>query len=115
MCLDLPFDHLPHQLQHFPRLGVTFRLQFRVQQLSVDGHLKAASIRRYKRDLLDGVFVLFEQFIHQADGPSGVMSDRAVDNFDGEHGREFLSSGDSPFAHSASLRDASQKWLSSLH
>jgi hypothetical protein len=33
------------------------------------------------------VLELFKQFIRQAHGPAGVVSDRAIDNFDLKHGK----------------------------
>lgn len=52
--------------------------QLGVQQLSIDSHFELPAIRRDQFDLFDHMLILFEQFIHQAHGPTGVVSDRAV-------------------------------------
>jgi hypothetical protein len=82
---ELFSNQFPDQPQHLPRLGVAMRLQLRIQQLPIRSHLELAAIRRHKRDRFDHVLIILQQFIHQAHGPTGVMSDRAVHNFDFQH------------------------------
>lgn len=64
---------------------MALRLQFRVQQLPVDGDFEATAVGRRQFDLLDYVLVFLEQLFRQTHGPAGVVSDRAVDNFNGKH------------------------------
>ena len=84
-------NHLPHQPQDLSRLGMAVRLELRIQQLSVHTYLELTPIRWDERDCLDQVLIVLEQFIHQAHGPASVVSDRAIDNLDLQHGslREF--------------------------
>jgi hypothetical protein len=78
-------DQILHQPQHFSRLGVAMQLQLRIDQLSIDRHLKATAIRRHERDRLDQMLIILEQLLCQAHGPIGVMSNRAVNNFNFQH------------------------------
>ena len=64
---------------------MTMQLDFLVQQLAIHSHLKPSAIRRYKSDRLDYMLIMLEQFFRQAHGPTGVVSDRAVNNFDLQH------------------------------
>ena len=57
-------------------------LEFGVYQLIVDGDLVTASIRRGECNPLDLRLEVFEQFICQAHGPVGVVSDSAIDDGD---------------------------------
>ena len=59
--------------------------QFRIDQLPVDSHLELSIIRWDEFDLFDQVLILFEQFFHQAHGPTGVVSNRAVNDLDVQH------------------------------
>jgi hypothetical protein len=56
--------------------------ELRVNQLVIYRHFEPTSVRRNQRDGFDSVLELFEQFGCQADGPVGVVSDRAVHDFD---------------------------------
>ena len=81
----LLFYHLVNQADDLARLRVPLVLQLGVDQLAVDTHLKAASIRGDERHVLDHVLELLEQFASQANGPVSVVSDRAVYDFDVQH------------------------------
>lgn len=59
--------------------------QLRIQQLPIDSHFKLPVIRRNEFDFFDQMLIMLEQFVHQAHGPTGVVSDRAVDNLDFQH------------------------------
>jgi len=61
---------------------MTMGRQFRIQQLPIDSHFEPPIIRRDQFDLFDQMLIMLEQFIQQAHGPTGVVSDRAVDNLD---------------------------------
>ena len=95
--------HLPHQPQHFSWLGMTVRGQFRIQQLSIDSHFELPAIRRDQFDLFDQMLIVLEQFIYQAHGPTGVVSDRAVNDLDVQH------SPSANFREIISLRQLVQK------
>ena len=77
--------HFSHQSQDLPGLGMAMGRQFRIDQLPVDSHLELSIIRWDEFDLFDQVLILFEQFFHQAHGPTGVVSDRAVNDLDVQH------------------------------
>lgn len=64
---------------------MAFRLQLRIQQLPIGSHFKLATIRWHERDLLDQVLVILQQFVHQAHGPTCVVSDRTVNDLDIQH------------------------------
>jgi hypothetical protein len=57
-------------------------LQFGVEQLAVDGHLKAAVVRRDQDEGFDLGFVRSQQFGCQTGSTVGVVSNRTV--FDGD-------------------------------
>jgi len=63
--------------------------QLRIQQLSIDHHFEAPAIRRHECDRLDHVLIILQQFIHQAHGPTRVVSDRAVNDLDFQHPASF--------------------------
>ena len=77
--------HLPHQPQDFPGLGVAMSGQFRIYQLAVDSYFELPAIRRDRFDLFNQMLIVFEQFFQQAHGPTGVVSDRAVNDLDVQH------------------------------
>ena len=60
---------------------MTFGLQFGVDQRPVHADLELASVRGNESHGRDVRLELLEQFICQANGPVGVMSDRAVKDF----------------------------------
>ena len=64
---------------------MTFRLQFGIDKLSVHSDLKAAPLRRDQRYGFDQMLELLEQVICQANGPVGIVSDSAINDFDPEH------------------------------
>jgi len=82
---ELLTNDLLHQLQHLPRCRMTMRFQLGIQQLLVDRHLKAPAFRWHQRYRFDHMLIILEQFICQAHGPAGVVSDRAIDNLDFQH------------------------------
>ena len=61
------------------------RLQFRIQQLSIDSHFEPPTLRRRECDRLDHMLIVLQQFIYQAHGPTGIVSDRAVNDLDFQH------------------------------
>ena len=61
------------------------RLQLRIDQLSIDSHFKATTIRWYEGDRLDHMLIVLQQFICQAHGPTGVVSDRAINDLYFQH------------------------------
>ena len=61
---------------------MTPELFLRKDQLPVHADLELASVRGKEYQGLDIRFELFEQVICQANGPVGVMSDRAIDDLD---------------------------------
>lgn len=79
-------NQFPHQPQHFPGLGMTMQLRFRIYKIPVNGHFELPAVRRDKRDRLDHVLIILKQLICQAHGPTGVVSDRAVNDLDSQHG-----------------------------
>ena len=64
---------------------MTMQLQLRKDQIAIDGHFKATTIRRDERDRLDHMLVILHQLVCQAHGPIGIVSDRAVNDFDFQH------------------------------
>ena len=56
--------------------------QLRIQQLPIDSHFKLSIIRWDQFDLFDQMLIMLEQFVHQAHGPTGVVSDRGVHDLD---------------------------------
>ena len=78
-------NNILYQPQYLTRFGMAVGLQFRIDQIPIDGHFKATSIRRHKCDRLNHVFVILQQLICQAHGPTGVVSDCAINNFDFQH------------------------------
>lgn len=60
-------------------------LQLGIQQLSIDSHFKPPTLRRHECDRFDHVLIVFQQLICQAHGPTGIVSDRAVNDFDFQH------------------------------
>ena len=71
-------NDLLYQSQYFPWLGMSVQLQFRIQQLSVDRHFEAPTLRRHKRDRFDHMLIILQYFICQAHGPTSVVSDCAI-------------------------------------
>lgn len=64
---------------------MTMGFQLGKDQLPVDRNLKATAIRGNERDRLDHVLIILQQLICQAHGPTGVVSDRAINDFDFQH------------------------------
>ena len=85
LCHRSAFHHLVDQADDLAGLRMPVGLQLGVHQPIVDGHFKATAIRRNERDPLDQVLEMLEQLTCQAHGPVGVVSDRAVDDFDSQH------------------------------
>jgi hypothetical protein len=83
---DLFFNQLADQAHHLARFGMTPKLFLREDQLPVHADLELASIRGKEYQGLDIRLELFEQIVYQANGPVGVMSNRAIDNLDLYHG-----------------------------
>ena len=77
--------HLSHQSQDFPGLSVAMGGQFRIYQLAVDSYFELPAIRRDHFDLFNQMLIVFEKLFHQAHGPTGVVSDRAVNDLDVQH------------------------------
>ena len=65
---------------------MTIGLQLRVDQVPIHLDLEPASVRGDQRHRFNEVLVVPEQFLNQAHGPGGVMSNRTVGNLDFEHG-----------------------------
>ena len=63
------------------RIRKTSGVQFRMNLLAVDRHLKRAAFRRHQRQGLD-VLLQLEELVRQTDGMRLVVSSRAV--FDGD-------------------------------
>jgi hypothetical protein len=59
--------------------------QLRIQQLSIDSDFKLPTIRWDQLDFLDEMLIMLEQFLYQAHGPTGVVSDCAVNELDFQH------------------------------
>ena len=64
---------------------MTTSLEFGVDQLPIYSDFKAAAIGWNKRQTLNLWFEIFEKVICQANGPAGIVSDRAVNNLDFQH------------------------------
>jgi hypothetical protein len=79
------FNYLPYQPDHLAGFGVAVGLELGIDQRIVYLDLEPASVRRDQGQAFELVLELFQQFICQAHGPFGVMSYRAVDNFDVDH------------------------------
>lgn len=62
-------------------------LEFRVDEFPVHTDLELASVRGNECHRFNDMLELLEQIIHQAYGPAGIMSDRAIDDFNFEHER----------------------------
>jgi len=75
----------PHQPDHFARLGMAVSFELRINQTIVHADLELAAVRRDQGDALYIGFEALEQFIRQAHGPVGVMSNSAIDDFDACH------------------------------
>ena len=60
-------------------------LHLGVQQLAVHGDLEAPLIRGDQGQAVDAMLEFLEQFLCQANGPAGVVSDRAVNDLNGQH------------------------------
>ena len=82
-------NHRPHRPQHFPGFSMPMLLQLRIQQLSIDAHLKTPAIRRHKHQRFDQMLIMFEQFLRQAHGPARVVSNRTVNDLYIQHHRSF--------------------------
>ncbi|MBV6393070.1 MAG: hypothetical protein KPEEDBHJ_02300 [Anaerolineales bacterium] len=65
---------------------MTFGLEFGKDQFPVQADFKPAAVGWDERQGFDQKLVILQQFIRQAHGPACVMSDRAVDDFDLQHG-----------------------------
>ena len=70
---------------HLAGFGVTVGLEFGVDQLVSNRDLELAAVRRDQAQVPDVVLEFFQQFICQAHGPVGVVSNSAVDDFDVYH------------------------------
>ena len=81
----LILNHFADQPNNLARFGVTFGLQFGIDQRSVDSDLEAASVRGNQHYRFNHMLKFLEQIFFQAHGPVGVMSDCAVDNFNLKH------------------------------
>ncbi len=79
------FDHFMDKTQHLAGLGMTLGLQFRVDQFPVHADLEAASVRGNEGYTFDLRLIILEQVTCQAHGPVGVVSNRAIDDFNFEH------------------------------
>jgi hypothetical protein len=84
-CHYLSFNHFIDQTYDLACFSVPFRLEFGIDQLTVDADLEAAFIRWDKRYRFDQVLELLEQVTCQANGPVGVVSDSAINDLDLEH------------------------------
>ena len=79
-------DHLRDETEDFTRFSVAFGLELGIDQLPVRADLKPALIRRDQSDALDDMLIILQQFFCQAHGPAGVMSNRAINDLDLQHG-----------------------------
>jgi len=61
-------------------------LQLRVDQLPIHFDLEPAAVRGNQRHRFDTVLVIPEQFLNQAHGPGGVVSNCTVGDLYFEHG-----------------------------
>ena len=84
---ELFSNQILHQPQNFTRCSVAMRLQFRKQQLPVHRHFEPAALRGHQPEFFDHMLVVLQQFICQAHGPTGVVSDRAINDLDFQHNR----------------------------
>ena len=82
---ELLSNQFPHQPKHLSRFGMAVCFQLRIQQPPVGGHLELTAIRRHERYRFDHMLVMFQQLIHQAHGPTGVMSNRTVYDLNFQH------------------------------
>ena len=76
---------MTYQAQDLARLGVTPSVELRIDQFGIYRHFKPTSVRRNQGDGFDGVLKLLEQLGCQANGPVGIVSDRAIDDFNFQH------------------------------
>jgi hypothetical protein len=72
---------LTHQAQDLAWLSMTPGIELRVDQLLIYCNFESTSVRRNQGDGFDRILKLLEQFGCQADGPVGIVSDRAIDDF----------------------------------
>ena len=72
---------MTHQAQDLAWLSMTPGIELRVDQLVIHHDLEPTSVRRNQGDGFDRVLKLLEQLGCQADGPVGIVSDRAIDDF----------------------------------
>jgi len=56
--------------------------KLRIYQMAIHTHFELATIGWDERNCFNHMLILFEQFIHQAHGPTCVVSDCAVHNLD---------------------------------
>ena len=61
------------------------QIQLGIQQLSIDSDFKPPAIGRDQFDLFDQMLIVLEQFICQAHGPTGVVSDRTINDLYFQH------------------------------
>jgi hypothetical protein len=78
-------NHFSYQPDHFTRFGVTVGLELGINQTVIYLDLELATVRRDQGQVPDIILELLKQFVCQAHGPVGVMSNRAVDDFDVDH------------------------------
>jgi len=84
---------------------MTMRLQLRIQQLPINSHLKTTAIGWNERHSFNHMLVILEQFLCQAHGPTQVVSDRAINDFDFQH---LSSSGMQELAPATSVKQHPQ-------
>ncbi len=64
---------------------MAMRPKFGIQQPPIDTHLETTTIRRHKCGRFDHMLIILEQFFCQTHGPTQVVSDRAVHDFNFQH------------------------------
>jgi hypothetical protein len=77
-------EHFFDQANHFAWFDVAVGIKFGVDQLVVDAHLEAAAVGGHQGERFDFRFERFQKLGRQTGGPSGIVSNRAVDQFDFE-------------------------------
>jgi hypothetical protein len=70
------------QFPYFAGLGMPATFQLGVNQVVVNFHFEAPTIRRHQAELLNFRLKLFQQLGCQTGSPVGIVSDRAVGNRD---------------------------------
>jgi hypothetical protein len=76
----------PEDRRYLAGLGVSSGGQLAVDKLAIHAHFEAASVGGDDPDGFDFGFEFLQQVGRQTDGPVGVVSNRAINDFHFDHG-----------------------------